>query len=80
MPGDIGRRFRGMLYEPQRFGCVRLGHQRPVFAAGPAMLNPRRVFVTGYADTNIKGAAAQPAEKNIFVGQFAAILTFLFSE
>ena len=28
----------------------------------------------------VEGAAAQPAEKNIFVGQFAAVLTFLFSE
>jgi hypothetical protein len=69
-----------MLYEPQGFGCVRLGHHRPVFAAGPAMLNPRRILVAGYADTKIKRPAAQPAEKNILVGQFAAVLTFLFSE
>ncbi len=44
------------------------------------MLNPRWVFVTGYADTKIEGAAAQPAEKNVFVGQLAAVLTFLFLE
>ena len=56
-----------MLYEPQSFGCVRLRHQGAVFAAGPAMLNPRRVFVTGYADTKIEGVAAQPAEKNVLV-------------
>ena len=80
MSGDIRRRFRRMLYKPQGFGCVRLGHHRSVFAASPAMPNPWRILVTGYADTKIKGAAAQPAEKNILVGQFAAVLTFLFSE
>src|SRR3989442_6116951 len=80
MSGNIGRRFRRMLYKPQGFGCVRLGHHRSVFAASPAMLNPWRILVTGYADTKIKGAAAQPAEKNILVSQFAAVLTFLFSE
>jgi hypothetical protein len=69
-----------MLYEPQGFGCVRLGHQRSVFSAGPAMLNPKRILVAGYADTAIEGVTAQPAEKNIFVGQFAAVLTFLFLE
>jgi hypothetical protein len=31
------------------------------------MLDPRRVFVTGYADTKVEGAAAQPAEENVFV-------------
>jgi len=80
MSGDIRRRFRRMLYKPQGFGCVRLGHHRSVFAASPAMLNPRRVLVTGYADAKVEGAAAQPTEKNILVGQFAAVLTFLFSE
>ena len=80
MSGDIGRRFRRMLHEPQGFGCVRLRHQRAVFTTGQAVPNPWRILVTGYADTKIKGAAAQPAEKNVFVGQFAAVLTFLFSE
>ena len=80
MSGDICRRFRRMLYKPQGFGCVRLGHHRSVSAASLAMLNPRRVLVTGYADAKVEGAAAQPAEKNVFVGQFAAVLTFLFSE
>src|SRR6266566_8394697 len=55
MSGDIGRRFRRMLHEPQGIGCVRLRHQRSVFATDPAMLNPRRILVTGYADTKIKG-------------------------
>jgi len=36
--------------------------------------------VTGYADAKVEGAAAQPTEKNILVGQFAAVLTLLFSE
>jgi hypothetical protein len=47
-----------MLDEPQIFGRVGLRHQRPIFAAGQAMLDPRRIFVTGYADTKIEGAAA----------------------
>src|SRR5947208_346698 len=29
---------------------------RSVFAASPAMLNPRRVLVTGYADAKVEGA------------------------
>ena len=44
------------------------------------MLDPRRIPVAGYADTAIEGAAAQPTEKNVFVGQFAAVLTFLLSQ
>ena len=67
-----------MLYKPQSFGCVRLGHHRSVSAASLAMLNPRRVLVTGYADAKVEGAAAQPAEKNIFVRELATMLTLLF--
>ena len=69
-----------MSYERQVFRSVGLGHQRPIFAAGQAMLDPRRVLVAGYADTQIEGAAAQPAEKDALVGQFAAVLTLPFLE
>ena len=78
--GNIRGWPRRMLYKPQIFGRMRLRHQRAVFTTGQAVPNPWRILVTGYADTKIKGAAAQPAEKNVFVGQFAAVLTFLFSE
>ena len=79
MSGDIGRRFRRMLYKPQILGGMRLRHQRPISAAGQAMLDPRRILVTGYTDTKIEGAPAQPTEKNFFVRQFAAVPTLLFS-
>ena len=75
MPGDIGRRLRRMLYEPQIFGGMRLRHQRPIFAARQAMLDPGRILVTGDADTQMKGAAAQPTEKNVSMRQLVAVLT-----
>ena len=44
------------------------------------MLDPRRIPVAGYADTAIEGTAAQPTEKNVFVRELAAVLTFFLSQ
>src|SRR5438309_12080716 len=80
MPRDICRRFRGVLHEPQIFGGMKLGHQGAVFTAGKAMLDPRRILMAGYADTAIEGAAAQPAEKDVFVRELTAVLTLFLSQ
>src|SRR5207245_4273547 len=80
MARNIWGRLRCVLNERQVFGHVRLRHQRPVFAASQAMLDPGRILVTRDADTQIKGAAAQPTEKNVSMRQLAAVLTFFLSE
>ena len=78
--GDVGRGFRWVLHETHFLRGVGLGHQGAVFAATQAVPDPRRVLVAGDADPMIERATAQPAEKDVLVGQLAAILTLLFSE
>ena len=67
-----------MGLESPTFGGMGLRHQRPILAARQAMLDPGRILVTGDADAQMKGAAAQPTEKNVSLGESFAILTSFF--
>lgn len=44
------------------------------------MLDPTRVLVTGYANAVIEGTAAEPAVKNVLVGQLMTGFALLLSE
>ena len=69
-----------MLYEIQVFGHMRLGHQRAVFTARQAVSNPWRILVTGDTDPMIERTTAEPAEKNVFVRELAAVLKLFLSQ
>ena len=79
MSRNIRGRLRGMFNELQVFGRMRLRHQGAIFAADQAVSNPGRILVAGNADPMVERTTAQPAEKNVFVRELAAVLTLLLS-
>jgi len=78
MPGNVGRLLFWMLCKPQILRTVRLRHQRTIFTTRQAVLDPRRIFVAGSADTIVEGATTTPTENSVLVGEPLTVLALLF--